>query len=207
MAADVTPASIPVDTAQAAERAPKLYGGELVRHCGLLSMLREDFANHGRRPDCPGLWAIATYRFGTWSRGISFAPLRFVCRVLYWLSFIFVRNFCGIELRDTIRIGRRLHIGHQSGIVIHENATIGDDCTIRQNVTFGAGVEWTPGVGPVIGDRVSFGPGAVVIGNVTIGDDVRVGPNCTITTNIPANRTVFAAPPRVLPRKLEQESE
>jgi serine O-acetyltransferase len=189
-----------------AEAQPRLYGGDLVRRYGLLRILREDFVTHGRLLHAPGFWAIAVYRFGAWSRGIRLRPVRLLFRMLYWMGYLFVRNFCGIELRDTMKIGRRLHIGHQSGIVIHEHATIGDDCTILQNVTFGAGVEWTPDVGPVIGDRVSFGAGAVVVGNITIGSDVHVGPNCTVTMNIPSNRTVFVPPPRVLPREIASGS-
>ena len=182
----------------------KLYGTDLVRQQGLFALLKEDFIRHGRSLDSPGLWALVIYRFGTWSRGVHIPGIRLLLRILYRLAHIFVRNFCGIELRDTIKIGRRLLIGHQSGIVIHECATIGDDCIIRQNVTFGAGTEWTPGKGPVIGDRVTFGVGTVVVGNVTIGSDVNIGPNCTISTDIPSNRTVFVPPPRVLPREADK---
>ena len=37
-------------------------------------------------------------------------------------------------------------------------------------------------------------------GNVVIGDDVSIGPNCTITTNVPSNRTLFVPPPRAMPK-------
>ncbi|MEL6415965.1 MAG: hypothetical protein AAFQ15_13580, partial [Pseudomonadota bacterium] len=69
------------------------------------------------------------------------------------------------------------------------------------NVTFGMGNDWTPGVGPVIGNRVEFSPGVVLVGNLTIGDDVSIGPNCTVTMNVPSSRTLFVPPPRTMPKQ------
>ena len=180
---------------------PKLYGPELIRKHGFWKILKEDLRaqKQGYRVLLqPGFQAIAVYRFGTWIK-LQARWLRLLMRIPYLVAFIFVRNVYGIEIKDTSLIGRRFRIGHQNGIVLHMWGTYGDDCTIRQNVTFGVGVEFEGGRGPVIGDRVQFGPGVVVIGNITIGDDVIVGPNCVVTSDVPAKRTLFVAPPRVFP--------
>ena len=187
-----------------ADDAPKqrLYGKDLIRKDGLWHILKEDFKNYdqGLKPLLkPGFQTLAIYRFGTWTQLVRNSILRKLIRLPYFLAFIFARNIYGIELSDQIRIGRRMIIAHQSGIVIHVFGTFGDDCIIRQNVTLGIGIGIEHGIGPVIGDRVHFGPGAAVVGNITIGDDVIIGPNCVITNDVPSNRTLFVSPPRVFP--------
>jgi len=109
-----------------------------------------------------------------------------------------VRNHYSIELPLTAKIGRRLLIGHQGGIVIHWLSQIGDDCVIVQNVTLGAGTEEAITNAPVLGNRVMVGCGAAVIGGVVIGDDVHIGPNAVVTMNIPVGSTVAAPAPRVV---------
>jgi serine O-acetyltransferase len=121
-------------------------------------------------------------------------PLTLVHRPAFW----FVRNCCGIELPHTARVGRRFLIGHQSGIVIHHNAVIGDDCLVRQNVTIGAGTASNADRAPRLGNGVEIGAGAAIIGPVTIGDHVRIGPNAVVTMNVPAGSIVVAPPPRVI---------
>jgi serine O-acetyltransferase len=163
----------------------------------LLAKMREDWNATGRDPSRPGLHAVLVYRFGFWQRGLPKA-LRLLLFPIYILMYWFVRNMYGIELPATARIGRRFWIAHQSGIVIHLFAEIGDDCLIRQNVTLGAaGEDWRRG--PKLGDRVEVGAGAVIIGGVNIGDDVRVGPNAVVMTNVPAGARVVATPSRIIP--------
>jgi serine O-acetyltransferase len=102
----------------------------------------------------------------------------------------------GIEIHPAARIGRRFVIDHGSGTVIGEQAEIGDDCYILQNVTLG-GVS----VGnsreklnsrrhPRVGNRVEIAGGVVVFGPVTIGDDCRLEGGARITTDIPSKSRV-----------------
>ena len=175
-------------------------GTDLIRSKGFWFIVKEDFKTHRKRFFSPGFQALFVYRYGTWVDKIKFKPLYLFFNVIWHLLYRVIRNFYGIEIEKTVKAGRRLELGHQHGIVIHANATIGDDVLIRHNVTFGMGNDWIPGKGPIIGDRVEFSPGVVVVGNVTIGDDVSVGPNCTITTNVPSNRTLFVPPPRIMPK-------
>ena len=44
------------------------------------------------------------------------------------------------------------------------------------------------------------GVGAVVMGHVRIGDNVQIGPHCVVTSDVPADRVLFVAAPRVLPK-------
>ena len=165
---------------------------------GLLQQLREDYEAHYGGWHLPGFHAVALVRFGKWSRQVR-PPLRSLLRIYYKIGYLFVRDVYGIEMADTVELGRRVTIGHQHGIVIHPFAKIGDDCTIRQGCTIGAG----SGEGfsyqvPRLGNRVELGAGAVIVGAVVIGDDVKVGPNAVVLTSIPAGSVVLVDAPRII---------
>lgn len=174
---------------------------------GLVALVREDLQRHGGDWTAPGFQALAVYRLGHWARrrnGVAAKIVRRVHRVL----FVFVRNVYGIELHPETVVGRRMHIGHQHGVVIHPKTVFGDDCVLRHNVTIGVGIAGKRSdEAPVFGDRVKFGPGAVVLGGVTVGDDVRIGPNTLIMTNVPAGAHVLEKPTRVLRLQRAEEGE
>ena len=158
---------------------------------GVVRLVREDLWTHGGEWSRPGFHAMAAYRLGFW---LPHAPglARLVLRPLYCVLYVWARNVYGIELPATAVVGRRLRFSHQSGIVIHTHARIGDDCVIRQNVTIGAPNVQNLAAAPVLGDRVELGAGAAIIGRVTVGDGVRIGPNAVVMSNVPAGSTVFA---------------
>jgi len=188
----------------------------------LWRQLHEDWIVHGRDWTKPGFRALATHRVGNWVRSdwLIKRRSRIIGKVL-WFFYIalyrYIRNHYGIEVYYATKIGRRVVFGHQSGIVIHHNAEIGDDCLIRQNVTIGAVTDARGHEAPKLGNRVQVGVGAVIVGKVVIGDDVIIGPNVTVMTNIPSGTTVCAPSPRLirlpggnsqtkpLPHKPEQE--
>ena len=115
------------------------------------------------------------------------------------MLFVLVRNFYGIELPRTAVIGRRLRIGHQHGICLSRSCVIGDDCYIRQGVAIGSRPERQSGrESPVVGNRVSIGPGAVLAGPITVGDDVTIGPNAVVIEDVPSGSTVVSTPTRIL---------
>lgn len=184
---------------------PVLRGADLYREIGYWKIIAEDFRTHKSDPFSAGFQAVFWYRFGCWGDQLRFKPFRWPVAAIYYFFQRFVQNVYGIELVRSARLGRRIELAHQHGIVIHHLATIGDDVIIRHNVTFGVGIDWT-WKGPIIGNRVSFGPGTVVVGDVTIGDDVTIGPNCTITTDVPSGRTLFVPPPRSLPKAAPKPS-
>lgn len=171
---------------------------------GLMRLIREDLRRHGLDIFAPGFRALAAYRFGAWARTFRPGIVRIPLLLLHGILFRYSRNLHGIEIYSSARIGRRLLVGHQHGIVIHRFATFGDDCLVRHGVTLGeAGVgrdNFAAGIGPIIGCDVDIGAGAKIIGNVRIGDRARIGPNAVIMTDIPADATVLAPPARIMPR-------
>lgn len=164
----------------------------------LVDLISEDYGASNRDATMPGFRAVFTHRLGNWGYALRFAPLRILVKILYKFLYVYIRNQYTIELPRTTKVGRRLNIAHQGGIVIHPLSTIGDDCIVLQNVTIGAATGETFENCPVLGNRVYVGCGAAIIGKVFIGDDVRIGPNVVVTMNVPAQSSVVSPPPRVI---------
>lgn len=162
-----------------------------------LEFVREDWEANERDLSRAGLHALFVHRFGVWRSQMP-QPVRAILYPLYALMALFVRNVYGIEISWRTRIGRRLVLAHQSGIVVHPAAAIGDGCIIRQNVTIGA-VDARTGKAPRLGDRVEVGAGAVLIGDIDIGDGARIGPNAFVMTNVPPGSLVVPPQSRVIP--------
>jgi serine O-acetyltransferase len=169
-----------------------------VKSAGLWMLIREDYRVHGRDWTRPGFRALVMYRFGVWRMGVRSRVLRAPLSLVYRWLHRYIRNHYGIEVHDSATIGRRLLIAHQGAIVIHEHATIGDDCVVRQGVTIGAAARYSTDDAPVLLDRVDVGAGAVIMGKVTIGPDVRIGPNAVVMMDVPAGSTAFAQPARIM---------
>lgn len=188
----------PANPAAAPSAPPEAAPDPRYGPIGFWKQLAEDYRRHDGKISKPGLHAVVVYRFG--HRILSMPaifriPLKIIYKPMHW----FVRNFYGIELPETTRVGRRFRIGHQSGIVIHHHAEIGHDCLVRQNCTIGAGSDSFADKGPVLGNGVEMGAGSVIIGPVKIGDNVRIGPNAVVMTNVQAGSIVIAPPPRIIP--------
>src|SRR4029079_16494964 len=146
-------------------------GGE--EGLGLVAQLLEDWRAHERDWTRPGFQAVAVHRFGNWRMRLQPKVLRAPFSVLYNALFRGVRNFYGIELPSSAQVGRRVVFEHQSGIVIHGNARIGDDCIIRQGVTLGNRYLNDPQAAPRLAKGVDVGAGAKILGAVTIGENAQ----------------------------------
>ena len=165
----------------------------------LVAQIVEDWHAHGRDWTRPGFHAVAVHRFGKWRMGIGPQSVRVPLSFLYRALFTGVRNFYGIEVPHTAHVGRRVVFEHQHGIVVHGNASIGDDCIVRQGVTIGNRNIAAPLEAPRLGNRVNIGAGAKVLGGVTIGDDAQIGANAVVLVDVPAGGVAVGVPARVAP--------
>jgi serine O-acetyltransferase len=89
-------------------------------------------------------------------------------------------------------IGPGLFIQHGFATTITANK-IGRDCWINQQVTIGH----TRRGRPTIGDRVSIGAAAIVVGPISIGDDAQIGVNAVVIRNVTPGSTMVA--PEAIP--------
>lgn len=171
---------------------------------GFWQQLKEDWIAHGRDWTKPGFRAVAIQRFGVWRMTLKPIILRAPFSIIYRALFRKVRNTYGIELPYTVQLGRRVVIEHQSGIVIHGECSIGDDCIIRQGVTMGNRYLDRPFDAPKLGKRVNVGAGAKIFGNVTIGDDANIGANAVVLSDIPPGKTAVGIPAKIINTKPKQ---
>lgn len=163
----------------------------------LRQFIAEDYRAHDSDWTRPGFRAVAVHRFGVWRMDIRLRLLRWPMSMLYRTMFRFVRNVYGIELPDTVQLGRRVVIEHQGGIVVHGNCVIGDECILRQGVTLGNRSLAQPLAAPVLGMRVNVGAGAAVLGSIVIGDDANIGANAVVLDDVPRGATAIGIPARV----------
>ena len=84
---------------------------------------------------------------------------------------------------------------HFGGVVVSEDANIGDYCTIYQCVTIG---KRSKNGAPIIGDNCCFFAGAKILGNIKIGDGVIVGANAVVLSDCPDKAVVAGVPAKVL---------
>ncbi len=104
------------------------------------------------------------------------------------------RAVTGVEIHPAARIGRDFFIDHGSGVVIGETAEIGDCVTLYQGVTLG-GTGFQRGKRhPTLGDNVTVGSGAKLLGPIEIGHGAKVGANTVVVEDVPANSTVVGNP-------------
>jgi serine O-acetyltransferase len=110
------------------------------------------------------------------------------------------RILTGVDIHPGAVIGDALFIDHATGVVVGETAVIGDHVTLYQGVTLG-GTSLEPGKRhPTVGDRVTIGAGAKVLGPVVIGHDSRIGANAVVVRDVPPHSVVVGVPGQVIAR-------
>lgn len=104
------------------------------------------------------------------------------------------RAVTGVEIHPAARIGRRFFIDHGAGVVIGETAVIGDCVTLYQGVTLG-GTGFQRGKRhPTLGDNVTVGSGAKLLGPIAVGDNAKIGANTVVVEDVPPSSTVVGNP-------------
>lgn len=141
----------------------------------------------------PGLHAVWLHHPNRW---LWRHGLRFLARFGSQVA----RFFTGIEIHPGAEIGRRLFIDHGMGTVIGETAIVGDDVTLYQGVTLGGTGKEKGKRHPTIGNNVTVGAGARILGNITVGDNCRVGAGSVVLRSVPPNSTVVGVPGHIVLR-------
>jgi serine O-acetyltransferase len=109
-----------------------------------------------------------------------------------------VHRVTGIDIHPGATIGPGFFIDHGTGVVIGGTAIVGRDVTIYQGVTLGGTSLQRKKRHPTIGDNVTVGSGAAVLGDITIGENVKIGANSVVVKDVPPNSTVVGIPGRVV---------
>jgi hypothetical protein len=104
------------------------------------------------------------------------------------------RFLTGIEIHPGATIGRRFFIDHGIGVVIGETTDIGDDVMLYHGVTLGGRSLNQGKRHPTIGNLVTIGAGAKVLGPIQIGDDSAIGANTVVNHDVPADSIATGIP-------------
>jgi len=174
------------------------YSQQPANDLSLWEQLKEDWITHGRDWTRPGLRAVAVHRFGVWRMKIKSKLLRSPLTLIYKMMHHKVRNTYGIEIPFTVKLGRRVVIEHQGGIVINGFCAIDDDSIIRQGVTLGNRYLDCPLEVPKLGKRVNVGAGAKIFGDIFIGDGANIGANAVVLCDVPPGATAVGIPARII---------
>jgi serine O-acetyltransferase len=135
----------------------------------------------------PGVQALLAHRLAhaLWGSRVPLLP-RLIAAI--------ARSVTGVEIHPAAQIGGGLLIDHGMGVVIGETAQIGDDVTIYQGVTLGGTGFATGKRHPTVGDEVTIGAGARLLGPITVGNGAKIGANTVVIHDVPANSTVVGNP-------------
>jgi serine O-acetyltransferase len=125
----------------------------------------------------PGVHAVWNYRIAHW---LWNHRAKLIARIFANRA----RRRTGIEIHPAAKIGRRFFIDHGIGVVIGETVEIGDDVMLYHNVTLGAKKFMHGKRHPTIGNNVTIGAGAKILGPIKIADGARIRYNQVVLYDV-----------------------
>lgn len=141
----------------------------------------------------PGLQAVWAHRISHWLwEHNAKLPARFFAELM--------RKWTGVDIHPGAIIGSGLFIDHATGVVIGETAEIGDNVTIYHGVTLGGTSLDRIKRHPTVGDKVTIGAGAKVLGAITIGAGSQIGANSVVVKPVPPGAVVVGVPGQIVNR-------
>lgn len=155
----------------------------------LLRFSEEEAGVRGMIRGClsQGFQAIVVYRVFRWcfERNLPTQPIRFIVERT-------IETLTGISIPAKANIGAGLRIHHFGGIIIHPDTIMGNGCTLYHGTTVGD--RGNSGGAPRIGNRVTIGTGAKLLGPIEVGDDVVVGANAVVLASVPSMSIAVGVP-------------
>jgi|RhiMetdeSRZDD1v2_1073273.scaffolds.fasta_scaffold04782_3 serine O-acetyltransferase len=101
----------------------------------------------------------------------------------------------GIEIDKRVRLGHGTYFVHTFGTVIGGDARVGDRVQFLGSNTVGTNKD---NGYPIIGDDVTVGVGARILGPVHVGDRAVIGANAVVLSDVPAGSVAVGVPARVV---------
>ncbi|MGK0438853.1 MAG: serine O-acetyltransferase [Paracoccaceae bacterium] len=115
----------------------------------------------------------------------------------YWLqnraSVLF-----GVDIHPAARLGGGLFVDHATGIVIGETVEVGDNVSLLHGVTLGGTGTEVGDRHPKIGNSVTIGANATLLGNIRIGDNSVIGASTVVLKDLKPGSIVVGNPARHL---------
>lgn len=115
-----------------------------------------------------------------------------------FIMFVIARiNFSlngGIDTSPMAQVGQYLFISNPRGVIFAGNCVVGKHLEIHQGVVIGG----KNGKFPTIGNNVTIGSGAHVLGDINVGDDSVIGAMTLVIDDVEPNTIVAGIPARTL---------
>jgi serine O-acetyltransferase len=92
------------------------------------------------------------------------------------------------------------------GIVIGETTEIGDDVTMYQGATLGGTGKDKGKRHPTVGNNVTIGAGAKVLGPIMVGDNTKIGAGAVVLKSLSANITAVGIPAQETKRSIPKDN-
>ena len=129
-------------------------------------------------------------------RSVVLARIRAVRHVfLFYILKVFASPLPTLQL-DLSHVGGGFYIQHGFCTIVAP-CKIGRNCWVNQGVTIGYSNATDC---PVIGDDVTIGAGAKVLGKCVVGNRVKIGANCVVVKDVPDDCTVVGVPAFIVRR-------
>ena len=136
-----------------------------------------------------GVHALIWHRFAHW---FYKRRMFFMARLISQIA----RFWTLIEIHPGAELGHGILIDHGCGVVIGETTVVGDNCTIYQGVTLG-GVGLNKGKRhPTLGNNVTVGAGAKILGAFEVGDNCTIAANAVLLKPLENDTTAVGIPDR-----------
>lgn len=113
-----------------------------------------------------------------------------------WTEFV-----TGAQLPGESDIGVGLRVYHPNGLVVSPKSKLGERVSLHSDVVLGVrDGDWRVEA-PMVGDDVTLGTGAKLLGSIHIGDRSIVGANSVVMKDVPADHIAVGIPAKVIPQK------
>lgn len=149
----------------------------------------------------PAIIALILFRFSHYFFVINF-------RVGAWFLYTLNIAITGMDVVPGTKLGERCLLGHTTSTIL--SGQIGRNATLYARVGTGGGrdaldIGAGPGM-PVIGDNVTIGANASVMGSIFIGDGTFVGAHSLVLNDAPPNSVLMGVPAVVRRQRTSAEA-
>lgn len=157
------------------------------------NVMKSDYNRMTGIPYRFGLNSIITYitqpqiRYMRWWRRSKKNPLRRLMLLHYAHRY-------GLEISINATIGKGLYLGHPYNITVGNGVILGNNVNLHKGCTIGTENRGKRKGSPTVGDCVSVGINATIVGKINIGNDVLIAPNSFVNFDVPDHSIVVGNP-------------
>ncbi len=153
------------------------------------------------------VFAVFVYRFGEATDSAKckdwIKSFGFILRPSFHIIRFFSVALCKIFFQEGTKLGKGVSLSSKGNIIVGAES-IGNDCVIHHNVTFGMHLAGNDSTGkPKVADRVWIGPNTIIYGNIKIGEGVTILGRTVLTKNVPDRCVVSGNPGRIVNREFD----